>query len=70
MSLYLLDSTVLIAHLRGNASVAHFLDRLLSEGHSVGTTCVNVAEIERGIRPAERYNASLLLSLRHSNIDY
>jgi predicted nucleic acid-binding protein len=62
MSLFLLDTTVLIAHLRGNPVVAGFLQRLLSEGHTLGTSCVNVAEVERGIRPGERLGATQLLN--------
>jgi predicted nucleic acid-binding protein len=50
---YLLDTTVLVSHLRGNEDVAAFLLGMLSRGHSLCTSCVNVAEIERGIRPKE-----------------
>ena len=34
---------------------------LLGDGHSLGTSCVNVAELERGLRPAERKRARVLL---------
>ncbi|MBI4218813.1 MAG: PIN domain-containing protein [Chloroflexi bacterium] len=61
MSLFLLDTTVLIAHVRGHPVVTGLLQRLLSEGHTLGTSCVNLAEIERGIRPGERSRASRLL---------
>jgi predicted nucleic acid-binding protein len=33
----------------------------LAGQHSLGTTCVNVAEVERGIRPRERKAADALL---------
>jgi len=47
LSRYLLDTTVLIAHLRGDRAVTDTLLQRLSERHSLGTTCVNIAEIER-----------------------
>jgi predicted nucleic acid-binding protein len=60
LSLYLLDTTVLIAHLRGDEAVTALLLELLAAGHWLGTSCVNVAEIERGIRPRERKAATAL----------
>jgi predicted nucleic acid-binding protein len=62
LSLYLVDTTVLIAHLRGDKEIATLLLRLLADRHSLGTSCVNVAEVERGIRPKERKAATELLS--------
>ncbi len=35
--------------------------RLLGAGHSLGTTCVNIAEVERGLRPRERKRVQALL---------
>lgn len=61
LSLYLLDTTLLIAHLRGNEVVVTLLVDLLAAGHWLGTTCVNIAEIERGVRPRERKAATALL---------
>ena len=58
---YLLDTTVLIAHLRGDEGVAAFLRELLASGHTLGVCCVNVAEIEHGIRTRERRAVSALL---------
>lgn len=60
--MYLLDTTVLIAHLRGDQAVTRLLLDLLGDRHSLGTTCVNTAEIEHGIRPKERDAAEALLS--------
>jgi predicted nucleic acid-binding protein len=34
---------------------------LLANGHSLGTSCVNVTEVERGLRPKERKAAAALL---------
>jgi predicted nucleic acid-binding protein len=62
LSLYLLDTTVLIAHLRGDETVTSLLLDLLAHRHWLGTSCVNVAEVERGIRPKERKAADALLS--------
>lgn len=58
---YLLDTTALIAHLRGDEQVRTFLLRLLAEGHSLGTSGVNIAEVVRGLRPKERKAAAGLL---------
>ncbi|MGH2556841.1 MAG: type II toxin-antitoxin system VapC family toxin [Actinomycetota bacterium] len=54
MSTYLLDTTVLIAHFRGKEAVSDLLLRLLRQGHTLATSCVNVAEIERGTLSRER----------------
>lgn len=62
LSLYLLDTTVLIAHMRGDEAVTKLLLDLLADRHSLGTSCVNVAEVERGIRPRERKAADALLT--------
>jgi tRNA(fMet)-specific endonuclease VapC len=61
LTLYLLDSTVLIGYLRDLPPIASDLRQRLSEGHTLGTTCVNIAEIERGLRPPERRRAVAFL---------
>ncbi len=61
MTRYLLDTTVLVGHLRGRGEVSDLILRLLAGGNSLGICCVNVAEIERGIRPKERRAAEALL---------
>lgn len=60
MSTYLLDSTVLIAHIRGKDQ-GGLLARLRGGGHTLGTSCVNVAEVIRGLRPNEQKTAMFLL---------
>jgi predicted nucleic acid-binding protein len=62
LSLYLLDTTVLIAHLRGDSTATDLLLDLLAGNHSLGTSCVNVAEVERGTRPKERKAVTALLT--------
>lgn len=61
MTRYLLDTTVLIAQLRGDSELADLLLTLLGQGHSLCTSCVNVAEVERGVQPKERKGAEGLL---------
>jgi tRNA(fMet)-specific endonuclease VapC len=58
---YLLDTTVLIAHLRGDEGVTNTMLDLLRAGHTLGTSCVNIAEVERGLRPGERRRAQSLI---------
>lgn len=61
MSFYLLDTTVLIGHLRGDAAVQSHVRRIAARGHTIGTTCVNLAEVERGFRPREERSARRML---------
>lgn len=61
LTTYLLDTTVLIAHLRGDDAATALLLELHDSGHTLGTSCVNVAEIQHGIRPAERAAVTDLL---------
>lgn len=53
---------MLIAHLRGVDAATSLLLDLLAGGHTLGVSCVNVAEVERGIRPKERKQAESLLA--------
>jgi predicted nucleic acid-binding protein len=56
-----LDSTVLIGYLRDTPSIASDLRQRFSDGHTLATTCVNLAEVERGLRPRERRRAAAFL---------
>jgi len=58
---YLLDTTVLVAHLRGDEEISQLMRDLVAAGHLLCVSCVNVAEVERGIRPKERRAATTLL---------
>lgn len=61
---------MLIAYLRDIPPVASVLRRLLADGHTLATTCVNLAEIERGLRPREQQRTeSLLDRLRFLDTD-
>lgn len=62
LSSYILDTTVLIAHLRGDQAISSGLLLLLRAGNRLCTTCVNIAEVERGLRQQERKTAENLLS--------
>lgn len=62
MTRYLLDSTVIIRRLRGEEEILQRLLRLVGEGHVLGTSCVNIAEIERGSRPDDRRRVGAFLS--------
>jgi predicted nucleic acid-binding protein len=60
MTKYLMDSTAIIDHLRGDPAVTNGMLRLLGDGHVLGTTGVNIAEVERGLRQRERTKAESL----------
>jgi predicted nucleic acid-binding protein len=60
LSRYLLDSTVLIDHLRGLEEIRAHLRELLRQGHTLCTSCVSVAEVERGITQRTRSAADAL----------
>ncbi|MBI4728676.1 MAG: PIN domain-containing protein [Acidobacteria bacterium] len=61
MTRFLLDTTVLIDHLRGDEDAAVSLLSILHLGHSLCVSCVGIAEIERGLHPRERRAAEALL---------
>ncbi|MDX6652425.1 MAG: hypothetical protein QOJ38_1206 [Solirubrobacterales bacterium] len=65
LSLYLLDTNVLIDHLRGDEDIKGQLLELLAAGHSLCTCCVSVAEIRRGVVPREEKPATDLLNRLH-----
>ena len=56
-----MDSTALIGYLRDTPAVATDLRQRLAAGHVLATTCVNLAEVERGLRERERRRASAFL---------
>lgn len=61
LTTYLLDSTVLIEWLRGREAIKDTMLRLVDAGHVLGTSCVNLAEVEAGLRQHERRSAGALL---------
>ncbi len=62
MTTYLLDTTVLIAHLRGDEEIRIWMLEELAAGHRLATSCVSIAEVERGTRPKERRAVRSLLA--------
>lgn len=61
MTTFLLDTTVLVYHVRRDQKIRSFLRDLLAAGHQPATSCVSIAELERGILPRERSVADALL---------
>ncbi len=59
----LLDSSVLIDVLRRQKARRELLARLVSDGHHLSTTVVNVAEIYMGIRLGEESRVQSLFAL-------
>ncbi len=59
----LLDTSILIEILRGNATVQSRLDRLLDEGFTLATSAVCVAELYAGMRVGEEERTSRLFRL-------
>jgi len=57
---FLLDSTLLISSLRGEASAITLMRKLLRGGHSLVTSAVNVGEVYSGVRPNELKTAEQL----------
>lgn len=60
MTTSLLDTTVLIAHLRGDGDVVHRLRGRVGPGHDLRVACVPLAEVESGLQPHERTRAAAL----------
>ena len=70
MATVLLDTTVLIDLLRGRPDTVARLGELRRRGDRLTTTVINVEEIARGLRPAEREAAGQLLTgLRLARLD-
>ena len=58
----LLDSDVVIDHLRGEAAARELLRRLAHGQISMGISVITVAEIEAGVRESERQAVEALFS--------
>jgi predicted nucleic acid-binding protein len=61
MSTFVLDTTVLIAVLRGEPDTLQGLLDRSRAGHVLSTTCVNIAEAESGALPKERRSLDALV---------
>ena len=61
MAKYLLDTTILIEHLRGRKEAVDLLTILARQGHRLGLCCINVAELYSGLSHEERVWADRLI---------
>jgi len=66
MAKYLLDTTVLIDHLRGQQKVTDIITRLSRQGNELGVCCINVAELYAGLSDKERTKVEKLID----SLDY
>ena len=66
MSKHILDTSVLIDHLRGRWEAVEFITELARQGHQLGICYVNIAELCSGLSDKERNRANLLIE----NLDY
>ena len=49
MAKYILDTTLLIDHLRGRKGAAELVDTLALDNHRLGVCCVSIAELYSGL---------------------
>jgi len=61
LKIYLLDSDVIIAYLRGLKEAVDFADHLLRDGSMLGCCSVNVAEVYAGMKEKERTTTENLI---------
>jgi predicted nucleic acid-binding protein len=54
MAKYLLDTTIIIDHLRGDKKVNFYLERIGQRGDIAGCCCINIAETYAGMRKKEK----------------
>ncbi|MDA1272330.1 MAG: type II toxin-antitoxin system VapC family toxin [Chloroflexi bacterium] len=57
MAKYILDTTLLIDHLRGRNDAQELVHTLAADGHRLGVCCVSVAELYAGLGPNEQETA-------------
>jgi len=58
---YLLDTDVLIDHLKGRAPSVALIRSLQRDGHKLGVCCVNIAELYSGVAERDQYGAAELV---------
>jgi len=54
MAEYLLDTTTIIDHLRGNKKVNSYLEEIGMRGDIAGCCCINIAEVYTGMKKKEK----------------
>jgi len=54
MAEYLLDTTIIIDHLRGNKKATSYLGEIGMQGDIAGCCCINIAEVYTGVKEKEK----------------
>jgi predicted nucleic acid-binding protein len=54
MAEYLLDTTTIIDHLRGDKKVSSYLEEIGIRGDIAGCCCINIAEVFTGVKEKEK----------------
>jgi len=54
MAEYLLDTIIIIDHLRGNKKVSSYLEEIGMRGDIAGCCCINVTEVYTGMKDKEK----------------
>lgn len=54
MAEYLLDTTTIIDHLRGNRKVSLYLEEIGMQGDIAGCCCINITEVYAGMKEREK----------------
>lgn len=62
MTKYLLDTNILIEHLRGKKPAVNFIAELVRHGHRLGVCCINVAELYSGLSHEQAVQAEKLIN--------
>ncbi len=62
MAEYLLDTTVIIDHLRGDKKVSFYLEKIGLKGDTAGCCCINIAEIYSGMLEKETEKTNRLIN--------
>ena len=65
MAKYLLDTTVIIDHLRGNKKVNSRLEEIGLQGDVAGCCCINIAETYAGMREKEKEKTDKFIESLH-----
>jgi predicted nucleic acid-binding protein len=62
MADYLLDTTVIIDHLRGIEKVSRFLEQIGLNGDTAGCCCINIAEVYSGMLEKEKEKTDIFIN--------
>jgi predicted nucleic acid-binding protein len=62
MADYLLDTTVIIDHLRGIEKASRFLEKIGLKGDTAGCCCINIAEVYSGMLEKEKEKTDIFIN--------